>query len=194
MFVARPHSLAPSHYPHARIHDSHRVSIKPRRSMPPGRCALPRSCAIVRRWPTGEAVAAKSLPIRAAPPPQGLAQEALPHQSTTVPYRACARGGSSRPVRLSVLFSRHRRGGRVDRDVRTRPCPNRGRENGHATGKTRDAIGAAIGVSGKTAERAAQVERAARRLEASRVGGLASGSTCDCGRTLGPCTRGRDQA
>ena len=39
---------------------------------------------------TGEAVAAKSLPLRAAPAPQGLAQEALLHQSTTVPYRACA--------------------------------------------------------------------------------------------------------
>ena len=66
-------------------------------SMPPGRCALPWCCGIVRRGPAGEAAPARSLSIRAAPALQGLAQEALPHQPATVPYRAGASGSSSHP-------------------------------------------------------------------------------------------------
>ena len=88
-------------------------------SMPPGRCALPWCCAIVRRGPVGEAVLARSLPIGAAL--QGLAQEALPHQPATVPYRAGASRSSSHPVRLCVL-QRLWRDWRADRHVRTRPC------------------------------------------------------------------------
>jgi hypothetical protein len=40
-------------------------------------------------------------------------------------------------------------------------------ENGQDKGQTRDAIGAAVGVSRRVAEQAGQVERTARRLEAS---------------------------
>src|SRR5205823_9286036 len=78
---------------HAPVHCIQLVGTKPRRSMPPGRCARARCCAIVGRWPAGEAVPARS-------PPQGRRRHCggSPRRRCRISRPACRTGRDELPL------------------------------------------------------------------------------------------------